>query len=118
MADLEFQFSETPAGHVLKISGEAGIPQCAALERQMTMICARRPKRVVFDLSGLTFIGSLGMGCLVDARRGLKPWGGEVVLAALQPLVLEALTHASLNRAFPIFATVEQALAAPPPPTA
>ena len=113
MADLQFIVREDPRGLVASITGEAGIPQTGGLERQITSFIARQPNRLVLDLKGLTFIGSLGMGSLVTLRRSIVRRNGDVLIAAARPQVIEAFRRAGLHRAFQMFDTVEEALDAP-----
>ena len=47
--------------------------------------------RVVLDLADLTFLSSLGMGALVQYRRGLSRRGIEIRLAKVQEQVWVAL---------------------------
>ena len=77
-----------PSGLIVRVVGEAGISNVAVLERELTKILVLRPPLVVFDLSGLDFIASLGMGALMSFRQGLVRNGGMVRVAAAQPAVL------------------------------
>ena len=66
---------------------------------------------VVVDLSGVTFIDSLGVSALVAMSRAAPPFG-RVVLASLggYAQTLARVTH--LHEIFPIYATAEIATAA------
>src|ERR1035441_4794014 len=58
-----------PSGLIVRIVGEAGIDNISTLEGELLKISALRPPLVVFDLSGLDFIASLGMGALMSFRQ-------------------------------------------------
>src|SRR5262245_36751421 len=48
---LEVEVLDTPEGVVVRLRGEAGVLEAAALEAAMLRLVARRPARVTFDLS-------------------------------------------------------------------
>jgi anti-anti-sigma factor len=111
MDPLTFQSTTQPDGTVvLALIGSADITAAAALERQVTLLCAKRPKHVVFDLSQLTFISSLCMGTLVTLARSCKGWQGRATLAAPQPTVAGMFRHARIDVLIPIVTSVEAAV--------
>jgi anti-anti-sigma factor len=88
---------ETPMGPVVRLRGEAGVPEASALQDCVLSLVARRLACVTFDLSELGFISSLAMGVLVTYRRAAVRAGVRVCLAAdLQPAVREALDRVGL----------------------
>jgi anti-anti-sigma factor len=92
---------ETPEGLVVRLSGEAGIPEAGALEAAVSRLVARRPACVTFDLSELRLISSLAMGVLVAFRRAATRAGARVCLVPdLRPAVREALERAELLSLF------------------
>jgi anti-anti-sigma factor len=104
---------DTRDGVVVKLRGEAGVPEAAALEASLLGLVARRPPRVTFDLGELRFISSLAMGVLVAFRRGAVRTGARVCLAAsLHPAVREALTRADL---LPLFEAAGESEPCPGP---
>ena len=61
-------------------------------------------RRVVFDLKGLDFISSGGIGFLIQTAKRLRPLGGEAVLAAPPASfgwIIETLGIDRLFRVFP-----------------
>ena len=113
MSKLTTDIAESPAGIVVRLTGQVGILEVEPLRGQLSRLVAKRPALVVFDLAGLTFISSLGMGALMEFRRGATRQGGQVKLAAVQPTVLEAFKAAGLDQVFPIAESAEAALAGP-----
>src|SRR4051812_28727192 len=85
---LTVEASPHPSGLIIKITGDAGVENIETLEGELTKLSAQRPPLIVFDLSGLEFIASLGMGALMSFRKGIVRNGGVVRIAAAKPAVL------------------------------
>ena len=84
MEPLQVEVETLPNGTVVHVGGEIRI-DCSALELQLRKVVAQHPMLVVLELGRLTFISSLGMGCIVGLRKGIIPRGGKVRLAAALP---------------------------------
>lgn len=108
---LKIVVNDAPAGAVIAIEGEIGIIEVEELNRHLVRVLNRGPKIAVLDLSGVSMIGSAGMGALIAFRRDLGRVGGDARLAAIRPQVREALRRALFDRIFKIYDTVAQALA-------
>jgi anti-sigma B factor antagonist len=82
-------------------------------------------RNLVIDLSEVSFIDSSGLGALVSALKRLKngrrraprqggsrrgPRRGDLRLAAAQPTVLSLLEVIRLDRVFPSYGSVEEAV--------
>jgi anti-sigma B factor antagonist len=96
---------------VVRLVGELDLYNAGELRETLDDVCARRPGRVVVDLSEVTFIDSTGLGVLVEARSKL-PDRKTFVLSQPQPETRRALEISGLSRHMPIFDGVEQALTA------
>src|SRR6516164_6647098 len=110
MAALQVQTIESPQGVVVRLQGEAGYLDADTLHLPLLALLAQRPALVVFDMEQLAFVASVVMGALVRFRRSQIVHGGKVVLAALQPSVLESFQAARLLELFESADTVDQAL--------
>ena len=114
MAGMTFESTTRPDGTIIfAMIGSADIQSGALLERQLTVLCAKRPPHIVFDLSQLAFISSLCMGSMVTIGRSCKGWNGRATIAAAQPTVAAMFKHAKIDMLIPIVATVAEALATP-----
>jgi len=109
---LSVEANQHPSGLIIKIAGDAGVENIDTLERELTKLSAQKPPLIVFDLSGLDFIASLGMGALMSFRKGIARNGGTVRIAAAKPAVLDAFKRAALKELFNTCATVDEALTA------
>jgi len=109
--DLRVECVELEKCLLVTVVGEAGVAASAKMEREFTRIVARRPPVVVLDLTGLSFISSLGMGALVGLQRGITGRGGKLRVAGMQDRVAEALRRAQLDRVMVFSPSVQEAIA-------
>lgn len=70
---------------------------------------------VVFDLTGLEFIDSSGLGVLLACMRRIKTTGNELKLCALHPTVQSIVKLVRMNRILGIYETRGEALASTRP---
>jgi anti-sigma B factor antagonist len=96
---------------VVRLVGELDLYNAGEVRETLDEIVARRPGRVVVDLSEVTFIDSTGLGVLVQARSKL-PDRKTFILSQPQPETRRALEISGLAKHMPIFDRLEQALAA------
>jgi anti-sigma B factor antagonist len=66
-------------------------------------------KKVIFDLSGVCYVDSSGVGILMMCYAKLKKAGGALYLVGAQGMVGEALTMTSLNKIVPLYSTTKEA---------
>jgi anti-anti-sigma factor len=66
--------------------------------------------KLVFNLAGVTFIDSAGLGSLTLAYSKSKAAGGLLKLVAAPPRVREALDMTRLTMLFPASATEQEAI--------
>ena len=100
MSGLMVDIAERGDATVVELVGAADLAGVETLQREMTKLCARKPAKVIFDLSQLSFISSICMGVLTSYRRACEGWKGKAVIAGAQPLVDQALRRARLDAVF------------------
>jgi len=66
--------------------------------------------RVVIDMEGVSFVDSTGLGSVIAALKMVRSSKGDLRLAAPNQQVRVVLELTTLDRVFPYFATVEEAL--------
>ena len=97
---------------VVRAAGELDLYNADELREVLGEVAARKPERLVLDLAGVSFIDSTGLGVLIEARTKLTN-RRALLLAAPQLETRRALEVSGLDRHLPVYATVEEALAAP-----
>ena len=69
-------------------------------------------KKVMIDLSKVTFVASLGIRLLLTTARALAKSGGRLVMFGATPAVSEILETTALSDIIPVFLSEEEAIGA------
>ncbi|HEY5897026.1 MAG TPA: STAS domain-containing protein [Burkholderiales bacterium] len=80
--------------------------------------CKSEGASLVLDLSGVEYVSSAGLRCLMIAARQASSHNSRVVVAAPQPIVGEILQISRFNLVLPVFGTTREALASLSPEAA
>jgi anti-anti-sigma factor len=96
---------------IVLLKGEAGVAEAQELSSLMIELAASRPKKLVFDLSGLTFISSLALGEMAALAESLRRFEGHLAIASPTPLMRGALRRVRLDKSYDVFDTLEAAVA-------
>ena len=113
MRDLRLETVE-PYGEcaVLRVEGEVDVYTAPALRQRLAELVAEGVSHVVVDTSGIAFIDSTGLGVLVGGLKRLRAHGGSLALAGGDQHFVRLLHLTGLNRVFPPYATVAEAVEA------
>ena len=108
---MDMQVSEL-GGNVtcIRLTGRLDAPGADTIDTRFTAAAVTQGRDAVIDLSGVTFVASMGIRLLIASARGLKQKGATLVLFGAQELVANALDQAALDQIIPIVATERQAL--------
>jgi len=99
-----------PGVVVLRMTGSIRIgPNCQQIELALDEIIRQGNTWVVFDLSGVTYIDSAGVGTVVRSMIKLKKLGGTLRLAGVKGMVGGVLKLTQIDRTIEILPTAEQA---------
>jgi anti-sigma B factor antagonist len=110
---FEIEIVDVPQGKVVRLKGEVVAEEGDILKLQLTPVLNKKPKVVVFDLSGLRFIASAGLGSLAAIRRSLVSAGAKGRIAAIPEKLKDLMKISGMTQLYTVFDTVDQALAAP-----
>ena len=98
-------------GHVVvALHGELDITGAAGAEAAITVLVARG-QCLVIDLSALDFLDSCSLSALKRVRARVRRGGGDLMLAAPQPLVRRLLALTGADDVFWVEASVDAAVA-------
>jgi anti-sigma B factor antagonist len=96
---------------VVVITGELTLTTAADVLARLRTVCGAR-RRIILDLTGVTFIDSIGVGVLIEAQRRTSSADGSLRLVCTNPNVLTVLRVSELENFFAIEDSVEKARAA------
>jgi anti-sigma B factor antagonist len=95
---------------VLRLAGEVDVATAPRLRDRLVQLITEGPPQVVVDLSGLTFIDSMGLGALVSGLKRARAHDGDLRLAGASDHVAKVLNITRLDQAFVVGDTVEAVL--------
>jgi anti-anti-sigma factor len=108
---LDVESRKTDTGvTVLAPIGRLDVVGAPALKEAVTEAVKDGQPRLIIDLEGVSFVDSSGLGSVVAALKQVRSSKGDLRLAAPNQQVRVVLELTTLDRVFPYYATVEEAL--------
>ena len=98
--------------NVLPLEGDIDLHVSPAVREVLNAVIKKKPKRMVIDLSRVTYIDSAGIAVLILAMQEVEAYGGKFFLSGLQETLRLIFETSRLDRTFQIFPNVDAALAA------
>lgn len=96
------------------LKGRLDSPGVEAIELKFNATIAPARTHTLVDLSGVSFLSSLGIRMLLTMARILNRANARFILHSPQSLVLESIRHAALDEIIPVTSDEAGALAAIP----
>jgi anti-sigma B factor antagonist len=96
--------------NVLPLEGEIDLHVAPNVTAGLQAMIKKRPKKLVVDLSRVTYIDSSGLAALIEGMQNVEEYGGKFALAGLQENVRTVFEIARLDQVFQIFPDVKAAL--------
>jgi anti-sigma B factor antagonist len=110
----EVSLDERDGWQVLTLAGEVDVASAPRLRDRLVQLVNEGPPNLVVDMSGLTFIDSMGLGALVSGLKRARAHDGDLRLAGPSDHVAQVLAITRLDAAFQVTDTVDDALATTP----
>jgi anti-sigma B factor antagonist len=108
---LEVQSRQVDSGvTVVAPTGRLDVAGAPALKDAISEALKNGQPRVVLDLEGVSFVDSTGLGSVIAALKQIRSSQGDLRLAAPNQQVRVVLELTTLDRVFPYYSTVEEAL--------
>ena len=108
---LEVQTRQAENGvTVVAPTGRLDVAGAPALKDAIGEALKNGQPRVVIDMEGVSFVDSTGLGSVIAALKQIRSSQGDLRLAAPNQQVRVVLELTTLDRVFPYFSTVEEAL--------
>ncbi|RZS77906.1 SpoIIAA-like anti-anti-sigma regulatory factor [Motilibacter rhizosphaerae] len=106
----------TPRGAwlVLTVAGEIDAATAPALRQRLIDLPAEGHTDVLLDLTGVTFLDSTALGVLVGTYKRLAALHGTLAIVPGTTMTKRLLKLTALERVFPLYASVDDAVAQAP----
>jgi anti-sigma B factor antagonist len=98
--------------NVVSLEGDIDLHVSPVVTESLNAMIKKKPKRMVIDLSGVTYIDSAGMAALILAMQEVEAYSGEFFLSGLPETLRSIFETSRLDRTFRISPDVDAALAA------
>ena len=112
--DFDVETSEMSGATVLTLRGEIDVYTAPRLRQSLVDVVDAGATNLIVDMGQVDFLDSTGLGVLVDGLKRVKAKDGTLAIVATEGKILKIFDITGLNKAFPIHASVEQALAGAP----
>ena len=110
LVTVDVERLDTPPVVIIRVRGELDFGTTPRLVEKLAGL-PDPGQSLIFDLSGLEFCDSSGLGALIAAYKATRAVGGRVHLAGVTPIVLTAIHVTSLDQLVPLHDTLATALA-------
>jgi anti-sigma B factor antagonist len=95
---------------VIAAGGELDLHTAELLREKLADALDLGGRRILVDLTGVSFMDSTALGALVGAAEALRPLGGQMVLVADDPRVTRVIEITGLERVFRIESSLPEAV--------
>ena len=97
---------------MLTISGRLSLgTEVERLDAAVNELLKKDQKKVVFDISGLEYCDSSGVGMMVSSLTKLRKAGGELKMAGANPRIQRILKMTGVDSLMPMYGSVTEAAA-------
>jgi anti-sigma B factor antagonist len=96
---------------VVSISGRLVMADAPEARASFNKLIEAGTRKLVVDLSGITFIDTSGLSVLISAYKLVRAGDGRMVLCGIPTAVRTLLELTRLNEIFELFASTDAALA-------
>ena len=96
---------------VLRLAGEIDVATAPRLRDRLVQLVTEGPPQLVVDLSGVTFIDSMGLGALISGLKRARAHDGDLRLAGASDHVARVLAITRLDQAFVVGDSAADAMA-------
>src|SRR5881628_680742 len=111
--DLELETIKRDQQTVLAVRGEIDVYTAPRLRQAIVDLVDAGSTSIVVDMEKVDFLDSTGLGVLVEGLKRVRTRGGDLSIVVTQDKILKIFEITGLNKAFPIYGSLEDALKEP-----
>lgn len=108
---MEFKATKKDGKLVVNVIGRLDAVTAPEFDAESAKWAADGEFNVVADLSELEYVSSAGLRSILTAAKQLRGGGGDLSFCGLSGMVEEVFTVSGFSAMFPLFKTVDEALA-------
>ncbi len=109
---MELQFTQMENGiRLIKLIGQLDIKGVGDVETKFVGYTAGREVPVMVDLSGVTYLSSVGIRLLLWTAKAVIENAGKFVMLSPLPLVADVLDVSGMKNVIPIYSDYDAAVA-------
>ncbi|HHS12938.1 MAG TPA: anti-sigma factor antagonist [bacterium] len=109
---MRIKTEESGSVVIITLEGDMiGGPDAARLADQFRVLIDQGKKRIIVNMSQVSYINSTGLGILIGGLTTVRNKGGELKLLKLEKKLRELLRITKLDCVFEIFENEEEAIA-------
>ncbi len=98
---------------IVTAAGDIDLHSAPILRDELALLAGAGARKVVLDLSGATFLDSMGLGVILAAKKRLDADGGQLELVVSTPEIRRIFEITMLDTIFDLHETSAQAACAP-----
>jgi len=95
--------------YAIKLDGRLDTNTFEDCESKIQPILNKNPQVLMFDMTNLAYISSMGLRTMLKTRKVLEAKGGRIIMINLQPQIAKVFEIAQALPEVNIFASVEEA---------
>lgn len=99
-----------PNGIIVVLNGYIDTYNSSFFQSQISKIINYKYINLIFECSNLTGLASTGFGILTALLKKVNQWGGDLVLASLQPQIIDTITLLGFAHFFKIVPSCNEAV--------
>ena len=97
---------------IVEVGGEIDVYTAPTLREQLIDLVSQGHQHIIVDMERVEFLDSTGLGVLVGGLKRVRAQDGSLRLVCTQERILKIFRITGLEKVFPIYGSVAEAVAA------
>ncbi len=112
--DLSLATRTVDNNTIIEVGGEIDVYTAPKLREQLVSLVNAGSHHLIVDMEGVEFLDSTGLGVLVGGLKRVRAYDGSLKLVCTQERIVKIFRITGLTKVFPIYTSIEEALAGGP----